>query len=162
MSEMKNMKMRNVTSEEKEKVLKALEAKNMKLVYLWTAAIMVVVCFQTFNLFLQRKENMGAQILLYVILMFVVGVGPSLWEIYMEKHRIHCIQKGEAQCVKAKCMYRSKNNGSTTTRSTYTFSTELGENRKIVYKGRIGKSIETGDLFYVFRVGKRDCFFIKL
>lgn len=157
----KGIKMRKITSEEAEKILKVLEVKPFKMVYLWTIAIVAAFGFQMISLFFQKKEGMGMQMLFYVVLMLGAGVAPSIWEIYKEKYRIRCIKSRRVRCVGARCVYRSKQNESTNKRCTYTIVTEFGENRKVLYKGRVGKSIETGDSFYVLLAGKKDFFFVR-
>lgn len=157
----KGIKMRNITSQEAEEVLKVLESKPIKLAYLWTVAIVAVFGFQICKVLLQQQEGMAMQILFYVILMLGVGVTPSIWENWREKYRIRCLKQKKAQCVGARCVYRSKQNESTNKRCTYNIVTEFGENRKILYKGRVGKSIETGDAFYVLLIGRTDFFFVR-
>lgn len=160
-AKLKTLQMRDLDSYEMAEVLKVLEGKSFKLAYLWTVSVVCLMGIEILKVFLQKKEDMPQQILFYGIIMLVVGGFPSIWEICKEKYRIKCLKQGKIQGVVARCVYRSKQNKSTHMRNTYSLVTEFGESRKVVYKGRLGKSIETGDSFYVLRFGKREIIFVR-
>ncbi len=163
---MGNIKVRELSQEEYEKLTKAVQKKRIEMAYIASACFTLIALFQI-AIQAGKEHGAGLEQLKFWALAALAGWLPSLWFFRKNKKRKDRVLKGKAMGVLARCLLKERvftehHGENTKRRYQYHFFTEFGEQGIAKDSESVGGAVRQGEEFYIIKTGKRDIFFAKL